>query len=136
LSTSITYKLNELHTVATQLLQLAGTRKIWLFKGEMGTGKTTLIKELCGQLGVTSPLSSPTFSLVNNYETESGKPVYHFDLYRLKKADELAGIGFAEYIDSGNYCFIEWPEFVEGEIENVFSLNIEASGNERILNCR
>lgn len=99
----------------------------------MGTGKTTLIKELCRQLEVTSPMSSPTFSLVNTYETKNGKPVYHFDLYRLKKANELAGIGFAEYVDSGNYCFIEWPEFVEAEMEDAFSINIEMDGEGRIL---
>ncbi|HYG51432.1 MAG TPA: tRNA (adenosine(37)-N6)-threonylcarbamoyltransferase complex ATPase subunit type 1 TsaE [Flavobacteriales bacterium] len=130
---TITYNLNELPKVASTLLQQAGSRKIWLFKGEMGTGKTTLIKEICKQLGVVSNMSSPTFALVNTYETTSGKPVYHFDLYRLKKMEELAGIGFSEYIESGNYCFIEWPEMVEEKMEDVFNLKIEMSGNTRIL---
>lgn len=124
--------LAELPSVASQLISLAGNRKIWLFKGEMGAGKTTLIKELCKQLGTTSELSSPTFAIVNEYTTSSSKKIYHFDLYRIKKKEELFDIGFDEYLESDNYCFIEWPEI--GETENNYNciiLNISRGENEK-----
>jgi tRNA threonylcarbamoyladenosine biosynthesis protein TsaE len=85
---------------------------IILFKAEMGGGKTTLIKEICSQLGVLETMSSPTFSVVNEYHTAENKIIYHFDLYRLKSIDECFDIGMEEYLYSGNYCFIEWPEIV------------------------
>jgi tRNA threonylcarbamoyladenosine biosynthesis protein TsaE len=79
----------------------------------MGAGKTTLIKEICHQLGVAQSVQSPTFSLVNEYVDAKGQPVYHFDLYRLKNAQEAFDIGLEEYLDSGNLCLIEWPEQAE-----------------------
>jgi len=84
--------------------------KIILFYGEMGAGKTTLIKEICKQLGVTDTMSSPTFSVVNEYHTSEKKIIYHFDLYRIKNIEECFDLGMEEYLYSGNYCFIEWPE--------------------------
>ncbi len=78
--------------------------------GELGAGKTTLIKGFCTALGVADQTSSPSFAIVNEYRGAAGEPVYHFDLYRLRDAGELEGIGFEEYVDSGAYCFIEWPE--------------------------
>ncbi|MBK9149160.1 MAG: tRNA (adenosine(37)-N6)-threonylcarbamoyltransferase complex ATPase subunit type 1 TsaE [Flavobacteriales bacterium] len=84
--------------------------RVFALNGDLGAGKTTLIKGFCDALGVHDQASSPTFSIVNEYRSEHGGPVYHFDLYRLKDAEELQGIGFTEYIDSGAYCFIEWPE--------------------------
>lgn len=79
----------------------------------MGAGKTTLVKGLCAHLGVEEPVSSPTFALVNEYGFAEGK-VFHFDFYRIRNVEEAHGIGFWEYIDSGHYCFIEWPEMIEG----------------------
>jgi tRNA threonylcarbamoyladenosine biosynthesis protein TsaE len=76
----------------------------------MGSGKTTLIKEICHQLGVTDTMSSPTYGLVNEYHTSSKKLIYHFDLYRIKDLAECLDIGMEEYLYSGNYCFIEWPD--------------------------
>jgi tRNA threonylcarbamoyladenosine biosynthesis protein TsaE len=99
--------------MAGALLSACKGRRIFAFQGELGTGKTTLIKALCAELGVTSGTSSPSFSIVNEYAGAEG-PVYHFDLYRLKDASELQGIGFEEYLDSGNYCFVEWPELARG----------------------
>ena len=83
---------------------------MFALKGDLGAGKTTLIKGLCEILGVSEGTSSPSFSIVNEYRTEHGDRVYHFDLYRLRAPEELEGIGFVEYVDSGAYCFIEWPE--------------------------
>jgi tRNA threonylcarbamoyladenosine biosynthesis protein TsaE len=96
-----------------------------LLTGEMGAGKTTLMKALCKKLGAKDEVSSPTFSLVNEYKTASGK-IYHFDLYRLKKASELPDMGFEEYLDSGQWCFIEWPQIAEPLLpKNAISLTIE-----------
>lgn len=100
--------------VAEVLLRAWAANRVFTFTGPMGAGKTTLIKALCAQLGVEAGMSSPTFSIVNEYRTRGGAPVYHFDLYRLIKAEELDGIGFTEYLDSGSHCFVEWPELAEG----------------------
>ena len=102
-------QLKELDAVAGELLR-ATTKKIWLVEGEMGAGKTTLIKKVCEVLGVTEVMSSPTFSIVNEYTTQSELTIYHFDFYRLKKETEAMDIGVEEYLDSGNYCFLEWSE--------------------------
>lgn len=108
----------QLHTpedsadLAAAMLSACKQRRVFAFQGGLGAGKTTLIKAMCGELGVEAGTSSPSFSIVNEYSA-GGKPVYHFDLYRLKDARELEGIGFTEYIDSGNYCFVEWPELAK-----------------------
>lgn len=104
---------NELATVAADLLQKHAEERVFGFYGEMGAGKTTLIKEICRQLGVTATTSSPTFAIVNEYFTAEGEPVYHFDFYRINSIDEAVKIGFDDYLYSGNYCFIEWTEKVE-----------------------
>ncbi|GAB3549078.1 tRNA (adenosine(37)-N6)-threonylcarbamoyltransferase complex ATPase subunit type 1 TsaE [Spirosoma fluminis] len=104
------HRLDELDTVAHQLLAEGRTESVWLFEGEMGAGKTTLIKALCRALGVISMVQSPTFSIVNEYTTHEGKSVYHFDCYRLRNEAEALDIGIEEYFDSDAYCFIEWPE--------------------------
>jgi tRNA threonylcarbamoyladenosine biosynthesis protein TsaE len=106
---------SELPDVANQLLKEAGECKVWLFKGEMGAGKTTLIKALCQHLGVVDGMSSPTFSIVNEYATDGGK-IFHFDLFRIKNEVEAFDIGTEEYFYSGNYCFVEWPEKIPGLI--------------------
>ncbi len=114
-----TYGLLEIPTLAAELLQaLQPSPMVWLFSGEMGAGKTSLIKELGKQIGIQQSVQSPTFSLVNSYETKDGKPVYHFDLYRLKNTAEAIDIGIEEYLDSGHLCFIEWPEQAE-ELWNI-----------------
>jgi tRNA threonylcarbamoyladenosine biosynthesis protein TsaE len=99
----------QLPGIASQIIGLAGEGKVWIFEGELGAGKTTLIKELCEQLEVVDNVSSPTFSIVNEYETTEGETIYHFDFYRIKSEAEAADIGVDEYFYSGNYCFIEWP---------------------------
>ena len=101
---------SDLFEVAKTFLETAGDRRIWLFKGEMGSGKTTFIKALGEALGVTDNMSSPTFSIVNEYLAMDDHKVYHFDFYRIKNEAEAYDIGAEEYFYSGNYCFIEWPE--------------------------
>jgi len=96
--------------VARDIITNLTESKIVLFYGEMGAGKTTLIKEICKQLGVTDTMSSPTFSVVNEYKTSNNKTIYHFDLYRIKNIEECLDLGMEEYLYSSNYCFIEWPE--------------------------
>lgn len=111
----ITFSLNEINEVAEKILA-QNPRKIILFNGEMGVGKTTLIKVLAKKLGVTSPTSSPTFSLVNEYEITPNQPLYHFDCYRLNSETEALDMGIDEYLYSGNWCFIEWAEKIENLI--------------------
>ncbi len=105
--------LQQLPETAARLQQAAGKKRIWAFHGEMGAGKTTLIKAICAHAGVTDEVSSPTFSLVNEYETKTGERIYHFDFYRIKNVEEAYDIGYEEYFDSGNLCLIEWPEKIE-----------------------
>ncbi len=103
-------QLDELDAVAHRILGEGRQQSVWLFVGEMGAGKTTLIKALCRALGVVSMVQSPTFSIVNEYTTHEGHSVYHFDCYRLRNEAEALDIGVEEYFDSGSYCFVEWPE--------------------------
>lgn len=105
----ISFTINELNDVALQILAYK-PEKIILFNGEMGVGKTTLIKELCTVLGVKNATSSPTFSIVNEYQTDTNNAVYHFDFYRLKSPMEALDMGIDDYLYSENWCFIEWSE--------------------------
>lgn len=107
-----TYTLDELPAVAEAILA-AAQHNVILFKGPMGAGKTTLIKALCKALEVQDNVSSPTFSLVNEYHTNSDKHIYHFDFYRIKEESEAFDMGFEDYVASGHWCFIEWPENIE-----------------------
>jgi tRNA threonylcarbamoyladenosine biosynthesis protein TsaE len=101
--------LTELPATAQSLINFAGSQKIFLFYGDMGAGKTTFIKALCQELGVTDVVTSPTFSIVNEYAGTNAN-VYHFDFYRLKNQNEALDMGYEEYFYSGDYCLIEWPE--------------------------
>lgn len=115
--------------VAQDIAAAIKDTKIVLFYGEMGSGKTTLIKEICKQLGVTDSMSSPTYGLVNEYHTKNNTPIYHLDLYRIKNIEECLNMGMEEYLYSGNYCFIEWPEIalplISSLSENYCSLYIK-----------
>ena len=154
--------LSELPQAAKTILEFAEIKasRIVCFYGDLGAGKTTLIKEICKQLGVTDAGSSPTFALVNEYKApptscapnpwlsegeelnalasplrgDKRGAVYHFDLYRLKSESEIYDIGYEEYIFSGNYCFIEWPEKMEHLLpENYIQVRIEMKNEERII---
>ncbi len=102
--------LTDLNKVAVTFLEQAGKYKVWLLHGEMGSGKTTFIKTVCKELGVTDVMSSPTFSIVNEYNAANNTKIFHFDFYRIKNEAEAFDIGTEEYFYSGHYCFIEWPE--------------------------
>lgn len=103
--------LASLGDVAKQMLEVKQAPSIWLFKGDMGAGKTTLIKEICKLIGVVDSVNSPTFSIINEYYS-THNTVYHFDFYRVKTLAEALEAGVEDYFYSGNYCFIEWPEII------------------------
>ena len=105
--------IGQLPEVAERLLGDFPEERFFAFFGKMGVGKTTLIKELCAQLGVEDNVCSPTFAIVNEYSTAEGDPVYHFDFYRLKNLGEAYDLGYEEYFYSGFYCFTEWTENIE-----------------------
>jgi tRNA threonylcarbamoyladenosine biosynthesis protein TsaE len=102
--------LSDLKEIAKQVVGQLGKFQVWLFYGEMGSGKTTLIKEIGKAVGVKDSMSSPTFPIVNEYETDDHLNVFHFDFYRIKNEAEAYDIGTDEYFYSGSPCFIEWPE--------------------------
>jgi tRNA threonylcarbamoyladenosine biosynthesis protein TsaE len=106
--TSVT--LTDLNAVAQNIVGKINNCRVWLFHGEMGSGKTTLIKEVCKILGVEDVMSSPTFSIVNEYRAADLNTIYHFDFYRIKNETEAIDIGTEEYFYSGSPCFVEWPE--------------------------
>ena len=105
--------LDEINTVAKEFVNALGNRTVVAFYGKMGVGKTTFIKAVCEELGVTDVINSPTFAIVNEYLSGKGQPVYHFDFYRIRRSEEVLDIGFYEYIDSGCLCLMEWPELIE-----------------------
>jgi tRNA threonylcarbamoyladenosine biosynthesis protein TsaE len=123
-----------LKNAAKQLTEFAGAEKIFLFYGDMGAGKTTFIKSLCEQLGINGMVTSPTFSIVNEYQGKATK-IYHFDFYRLKNQNEALDMGYEEYFYSGDYCFIEWPEKIADLLPpHYIRVNIEVlDNNERLL---
>ena len=106
-------QIDQLPEVAKRLLAEFPDERFYAFFGSMGVGKTTLIKEICAQLGVEQNVCSPTFAIVNEYADRDGEPVYHFDFYRLKNLDEAYDIGYEEYFYSGCWCFTEWTEKIE-----------------------
>lgn len=122
--------LSDLPKVAKELLK-NNSSKIVLFYGEMGAGKTTFIKEICKKLGVTDTISSPTFSIVNEYLTSSGETIYHFDFYRLNDESEALDIGVEEYFFSDNLCLIEWPEKINSLLpDNAIKVYLSENTND------
>jgi len=104
---------DQLSEVAGKILATYPDKRVFAIYGLMGAGKTTLIKAICKELDVDEIVGSPTFSIVNQYQTRKGSAIYHFDFYRMKKPEEAFDIGYEEYLYSGNYCFLEWPEIIE-----------------------
>ena len=128
--------LEDLPTAAAMLLEAASEEPVILFEGPMGAGKTTLIKEFCRQMGVQENVSSPTFALVNEYEADTGKLIYHFDFYRISDEREALNIGALEYFDSGNICLIEWPSLIPNLLPEHYllvTLQTAADSEERTM---
>ncbi|MWB93972.1 tRNA (adenosine(37)-N6)-threonylcarbamoyltransferase complex ATPase subunit type 1 TsaE [Flavobacterium sp. GA093] len=131
---NIVFSLDQIQEVAAQILA-QNPKKIILFNGEMGAGKTTLIKQLCKSLGVQDATSSPTFSLVNEYFAANNQIVYHFDFYRLNRENEALDMGVDDYLYSGNWCFIEWPEKIASlipEEHSVVTIELMADGKRNL----
>ena len=123
------HNLDELPAAAKTILQDCTGKKVFAFLGEMGSGKTTIIKAMCQQLGVSEKTVSPTFAIVNEYKGST--PVYHIDLYRLNNLAEALDIGIDEYLASGKYCFIEWAELIENLLpEEAVMVKISVGAND------
>ena len=112
MSEIIIHSLEDIKRAASEFVALIGERRIFAFYGHMGAGKTTFIKAICEELGVTDAVSSPTFAIVNEYASTMGS-IYHFDFYRIKRSSEVLDLGFEDYAYSGNLCLMEWPELIE-----------------------
>lgn len=112
MSEIIIHSLEDIKRAASEFVALIGNRRIFAFYGHMGAGKTTFIKAICEELGVTDAVSSPTFAIVNEYASTMGS-IYHFDFYRIKRSSEVLDLGFEDYAYSGNLCLMEWPELIE-----------------------
>ena len=129
----------QLSDVSDYLISLREEADVIAFYGSMGAGKTTLIKNLCHRMGVTDEVNSPTFAIVNEYVTEDGESVYHFDFYRIKKLEEAYDIGYDNYFYSGNLCLIEWPEMIEPLLpEKYIRVEIQhgETDDERVIECQ
>ena len=125
---------SQLLKVAEQIMEYAADQRVFLFYGEMGAGKTTLINSICSYLGVEEHTSSPTFSIVNEYRIPNSS-IFHFDFYRLKSQNEALDLGYEEYFYSGAYCFVEWPEKIPELLpENYLKIKIEVmEDNKRMV---
>ena len=129
--------LDTIQEAAKEFINRMGEGKVFAFYGKMGAGKTTFIKALCETLGVKDVITSPTFSLINEYTDGKGNSIYHFDFYRIKKLEEVYDMGYEDYFYSGNLCLLEWPELIEEILpENVIKVTIEEQANgTRKLKC-
>lgn len=105
--------LDTIDTAAKEFIRAMGDNTVFAFRGEMGAGKTTFIKAICENLGVSDTINSPTFAIVNEYRSDSAELIYHFDFYRINKIEEAYDFGYEDYFFSGSLCFIEWPEKIE-----------------------
>ena len=112
-ATIIIQSIDTIGEAAQEFIAQMDDNKIFAFYGSMGAGKTTFVKALCEAMGVTDTVNSPTFAIVNEYDTPSGRPIYHFDFYRIKRLAEVYDMGYEDYFYGCGFCFIEWPELVE-----------------------
>ncbi|MCE2707892.1 MAG: tRNA (adenosine(37)-N6)-threonylcarbamoyltransferase complex ATPase subunit type 1 TsaE [Bacteroidota bacterium] len=130
MASTVSYSLASIAQLAQRLVDEAGNEKIWVFRGPLGAGKTTLIKALAKVLHVTDPVSSPSFGIVHPYSTATKEEIFHFDFYRLESPEEALDIGIEEYFYSGNYCWIEWPEKIAPFLpEKFFMIEISTLSN-------
>lgn len=137
----ISFNIKSIETIgetACQFIEQIQNRTVFAFNGSMGAGKTTFIKAICEELGVTDTVNSPTFSIVNEYIAADGRTIYHFDCYRINRIDEALEIGIEEYLYSGNLCFIEWSENIASLLpDSVVNVEIkELENGERDVQIR
>ena len=127
--------LEALQPAAREFIDQMRGHSVFAFYGGMGAGKTTFIKSVCKELGVTETVASPTFAIINEYKGGNGEPIYHFDFYRIHKLEEVFDFGYEDYFYSGHTCFIEWPELVEQILpEDTVKLSIrETDSGSRII---
>ena len=126
--------ISDLKEVAVEVLRLSGGKNIICFYGEMGVGKTTFIKEICKELEVIDNVSSPTFSIANEYKTKNDKSVFHFDFYRLETEEEAFDMGYEEYFYNDNLCFVEWPEKIKSLLPNeILKVEMIKENEKRII---
>jgi tRNA threonylcarbamoyladenosine biosynthesis protein TsaE len=119
------FTIQEIRKVAAEVYELGKQHKVWAVHGEMGSGKTTFIHALCENLGVTSAISSPTYSIINEYKSTSTRPIYHMDWYRLKDEEEALQAGVEDCLLSDHFCLVEWPERAAGLLpDNCFHITI------------
>lgn len=117
--------ISDINNAAKQFIEQIGDKTVIALYGAMGAGKTTFIKAVCEELGVTETITSPTFAIVNEYKSREGSPIYHFDFYRINKLEEVYDFGYEDYFYNGNLCFIEWPELIESLLpDNCLKLKI------------
>ena len=123
----------DLAPAAVKLLATFPAARLFAFYGSMGAGKTTFIKAVCQELGVMDIVQSPSFSIINEYKTKAGESVFHFDFYRIRSTSEVFDIGYEDYLYSGSFCFMEWPELIESLLpEDTIKVYI-AGENERTI---
>lgn len=128
--------LADINEAAKQFIENMGNGKVFAFYGKMGAGKTTFIKAICEELGVDDVITSPTFAIVNEYQSATtGDSIYHFDFYRIKKLEEVYDMGYEDYFYSGSLCFLEWPELIDDLLpEDATKVTIEATDDgERVV---
>lgn len=117
--------ISDINNAARQFIDQIGDKTVIALYGAMGAGKTTFIKAVCEELGVTETITSPTFAIVNEYKSGDSSPIYHFDFYRINKLEEVYDFGYEDYFYNGNLCFIEWPELIESLLpDNCLKLKI------------
>lgn len=122
--------ISEINNAARQFVDQIGDKTVIALYGAMGAGKTTFIKAVCEELGVTETITSPTFAIVNEYKSGDSSPIYHFDFYRINKLEEVYDFGYEDYFYNGNLCFIEWPELIESLLpDNCLKLKISEKEN-------
>ena len=123
---------------AEEIFSIGRKYSVWIFKGRLGAGKTTLIKSLLETIDVEDTINSPSYTIINEYVTKKGESIYHLDCFRLNDAAEALDIGIEEYLDSGNLCLIEWPEVLESILpERFFEIDIDTpSGEERVFKLK
>lgn len=123
-------QLKTLDIVANKLISQFPDHRIFAFSGKMGAGKTTFIQSVCKELGSNDTVTSPTFALINEYKTNGQLTIFHFDFYRIKDIEEAFDLGYEDYLFSGNYCLIEWPEMIESLLpDNIVKVKIEVGDN-------